>query len=354
MPLSAVHKGLRSATKTTIRVACGETHLEKTIRDATSNTSWAPPTSLLHTIATASQDVQNASLILQKLWGRLDGCGAERHNSALKTLGLLEFLVRNGSHHLVDSVRTDQRRMDTIRDLAGGHDEKRETIRARATRIVSLLTDSELLYAEREHSRMIRGKIVGVAKPPSLDGLSSEHEVESARLDALRRERFEEVTQRSKRRLEALRLETHRLERERSLADGLTRCVDCQKSSEDPELVVLELDLLGLSDDAYQREGTVDKISDLGCSGRLLPEKFDHGADFEFGDFVKAPPAAELENPAALAAAIEKCKFVDMDATSSDLPSEREPNEWEQIQVALKSCGSRTFKNNANARLGGS
>lgn len=78
--------------------------------------------------------------------------------SVLKALTLLEYLIRHGPERVVDEVRDCLYR---LKSLSGFHytDEGRDRgggARKKAKQIIDLVSDTELLRAEREKARQNR------------------------------------------------------------------------------------------------------------------------------------------------------------------------------------------------------
>lgn len=204
--LATVSTAAVSVKKASIRTACGETPLEKWLREATSNKSWGCPNSLLYDIARASGDPVNCQIILQKVWSRLQA-PEEKWNATLKTLTMLEFLLWHASEGLVREVSKEQQRLQPLMDVVYSHSGKGkdETIRARATRIVVLLTDQQMLRHERSKALAHRHKLSGAAivstrgDVDQYDGLGNTRHcphIENPVLEDLRRHREKELEKR--------------------------------------------------------------------------------------------------------------------------------------------------------------
>lgn len=76
----------------------------------------------------------------------------------IKALTLLEYLVRHGPERIIDEVRDSLYR---LRSMSGFHytDEGRDRaggVREKAKHIIELVSDTELLRAEREKARQNR------------------------------------------------------------------------------------------------------------------------------------------------------------------------------------------------------
>merc|ERR1719237_1225566 len=100
MNLASVTSALGSVKKATNRITHRESALEKNLREATSNHNWGCPNSLLHDIARTSYDYQDCQMIMTEIWAGLSERGG-RWRRVLKSLSLLEFLIKNGSDRIV-------------------------------------------------------------------------------------------------------------------------------------------------------------------------------------------------------------------------------------------------------------
>eukprot|EP00435_Cladocopium_sp_Y103_P021151 s4476_g5.t1 len=168
MALQALSSGLGSVKKAANRVAQRETPLEKNLREATSNQNWGVPNSQLHDIARASFDFQEYGVIITEIWTGLQE-SKSRWRRVLKTLNLLEFLIKNGSERIIDEVRREQFKVRPLMDFSYSEDgkDKGASVREKAKAILELLNDNDMLRSEREKARTHREKFMGMSSVDS-------------------------------------------------------------------------------------------------------------------------------------------------------------------------------------------
>ncbi|CAE7613817.1 EPSIN2 [Symbiodinium natans] len=166
MALQVLSSGLGSVKKAANRVTQRESALEKNLREATSNQNWGVPNSQLHDIARASFDFQEYQTIITEIWAGLQEAKS-RWRRVLKTLNLVEFLVKNGSERIIDEIRRDQYKVRPLMDFSYSEDgkDKGAAVREKTKAILELISDNELLRSERDKARTHREKFMGMPGP---------------------------------------------------------------------------------------------------------------------------------------------------------------------------------------------
>eukprot|EP00931_Biecheleriopsis_adriatica_P081105 TRINITY_DN5445_c0_g2_i1.p1 TRINITY_DN5445_c0_g2~~TRINITY_DN5445_c0_g2_i1.p1 ORF type:complete len:323 (-),score=73.79 TRINITY_DN5445_c0_g2_i1:186-1082(-) len=166
--LAAVASKVDSAAKATLRKAVGESELERLLRYATSAKSSGCSNSMLQGLAQASEYAEDCQLILQKVFRRLQP-SEDRHQAIMKTLTLVEYLILHGSEHFFKAMRQEQQRVQALMDIswAGEGRSSAGTIRTKATRVIVLLTDRELLDAERAKAWSLQEQVATAASKSS-------------------------------------------------------------------------------------------------------------------------------------------------------------------------------------------
>jgi len=156
---SGVEKLKESATNVINR----DTPLEKQLKDATSNQKWGCATSVLAEIARASMDYNDYFLIMKTIW---DGTSDKpaRWRRVLKSLALLEYLIKNGTERVIDETREKLYQIRSLADFHYTEDgvDKGGAIRTSSKQICELVNDVDLLKAERQKARQNRDKFVGI------------------------------------------------------------------------------------------------------------------------------------------------------------------------------------------------
>eukprot|EP00408_Alexandrium_pacificum_P064135 CAMPEP_0171155002 /NCGR_PEP_ID=MMETSP0790-20130122/649_1 /TAXON_ID=2925 /ORGANISM="Alexandrium catenella, Strain OF101" /LENGTH=185 /DNA_ID=CAMNT_0011619155 /DNA_START=58 /DNA_END=611 /DNA_ORIENTATION=- len=171
MNLQSVSSALGSVKKATNRITHRESPLEKNLREATSNENWGCPNSLLHDIARASHDYQECQVIMNEAWSALQERG-KMWRRILKTLSLLEFLVKNGGERVIDEIRRDQSKVRCLMDFSYQEDGKDRgaAVREKAKAIVELVSDMEMLRQERDKAQTHRTKFMSMSSADNYAG----------------------------------------------------------------------------------------------------------------------------------------------------------------------------------------
>ena len=144
--------------------ALRQTPLEKDVTDATSNDNWGVANSALIELARATNDYTNYAVVMKGVWEGI-GDKKERWRRIFKSMVLLEYCVKNGSDRCGDEARSELHKIRALEDfkfMEEGRD-KGAGIRDKAKQLVELLSNSELLKAEKAKARESKEKYVGIA-----------------------------------------------------------------------------------------------------------------------------------------------------------------------------------------------
>lgn len=151
--------------KSTLKQKIG-TDAEKKIEEALSNKNWGASTTLLNDLSSMTSDYESYNLIMKKLWEALDGEGRQ-WRTIFKALTLLDHLIKNGTERVVENARDH---MFKIRSLSsfnyndGVSGDKGTGIRDKAKSILDMLNDNDKIREEREKSRRLKDKYIGIGK----------------------------------------------------------------------------------------------------------------------------------------------------------------------------------------------
>lgn len=158
------------------------TEAEVKVREATSNDSWGPPTSLMAEIADLTFNVVAITEVMGMLWKRLNDHGKNwRH--VYKALILMDYLVKTGSEQVAKECREKIYSVQTLRDFQyfdkDGHDQG-INVREKAKQLVALLRDEEKLRKERSHALKTKTRMAGMSTafsstPPPYPGRRTSH-----------------------------------------------------------------------------------------------------------------------------------------------------------------------------------
>ncbi|CAL1130768.1 unnamed protein product [Cladocopium goreaui] len=171
-----------------------ETPFERNLREATSNKRWGCPNSVLHEIALDAQTYKYRQKIMTRALENLNG-NQEKWRRILKTLIMLEYLIKNGGDNIADELRGEQllfRRLSNFQFREDGQD-RGSGVREKADTLVKLLNDKEFLKAEREQAKMHHSKLTnqgptaigGGRKSPTKEASTSANVISSAINEAL-------------------------------------------------------------------------------------------------------------------------------------------------------------------------
>mmetsp|Transcript_48364 Transcript_48364/g.95451 ORF Transcript_48364/g.95451 Transcript_48364/m.95451 type:complete len:270 (-) Transcript_48364:150-959(-) len=153
-------KGVKQVSQATTR----QSPLEKNLSEATQNTNWGCPTSVLMEIARQTYDFQEYQAIMKHCWEAVNEKNPTKWRRIYKGLTMLEFLCKNGSERCVDESRESLHRIRMLMDFhvtEEGRD-KGAGIREKSKYICELINDSEMLKQEREKARQNRDKYIGI------------------------------------------------------------------------------------------------------------------------------------------------------------------------------------------------
>eukprot|EP00928_Gymnodinium_smaydae_P060305 TRINITY_DN4390_c6_g1_i2.p1 TRINITY_DN4390_c6_g1~~TRINITY_DN4390_c6_g1_i2.p1 ORF type:complete len:198 (-),score=26.44 TRINITY_DN4390_c6_g1_i2:59-571(-) len=141
-----------------------KSQLETDLKEATSNKNWGAPNTVLQGIAIQSANPDDCQLILQHVWTVLSDKSDKNWRAIQKTLALVETLILHGSDMIIEDIRRElwrihnwkmHRVMEAGKEVGGG-------IRGKATTIVDLLGDSELLQQERSKAMALSAKMTSM------------------------------------------------------------------------------------------------------------------------------------------------------------------------------------------------
>lgn len=141
------------------------TEMEAKVREATNNEPWGASTTLMQEIANGTHNYQLLNEIMPMIYRRFTEKSAEEWRQIYKALQLLEFLIKNGSERVVDDARSHLSLLRMLRQFhyidQNGKDQG-VNVRNRSAELVKLLSDNDLIRAERKKARQNRNKFSGI------------------------------------------------------------------------------------------------------------------------------------------------------------------------------------------------
>ena len=124
---------------------------EKKVREATSNDSWGPSSSLMSEIADLTYNVVAFSEIMSMIWKRLNDHGKNwRH--VYKALTLLDYLMKTGSERVALQCKENIFAIQTLKDFQYVDRDGKDqgiNVREKSKQLVVLLKDEDRLKGER-------------------------------------------------------------------------------------------------------------------------------------------------------------------------------------------------------------
>ncbi|XP_043384372.1 epsin-3 isoform X3 [Chelonia mydas] len=124
------------------------------VREATSNDSWGPPSSLMSEIADLTFNTVAFAEIMGMIWRRLNDSGKNwRH--VYKALTLLDYLIKTGSEKVAHQCRENLYTIQTLKDFQYTDRDGKDqgiNVREKVKQVMGLLKDEERLKQERAHA----------------------------------------------------------------------------------------------------------------------------------------------------------------------------------------------------------
>ncbi|KAL1974378.1 hypothetical protein VTN31DRAFT_4582 [Thermomyces dupontii] len=151
------------------------TEMEAKVREATNNEPWGASSTLMQEIANGTHNYQQLNEIMTMIYRRFTEKSAEEWRQIYKALQLLEFLIKNGSERVVDDARAHMSLLRMLRQFhyidQNGKDQG-INVRNRSQELVKLLSDVDLIRAERKKARANRNKFGGMEGGLVMGGFS--------------------------------------------------------------------------------------------------------------------------------------------------------------------------------------
>jgi len=134
--------------------------LEKALEEATSNENWNASTKVLNEIADHTYNFTDFTQIMQHIWSRLSS-QKKKWRKILKTLNLIEHLIKNGSPRCIQEFRDEIYQIRSLQDFSLHEDgaDRGAAIREMSKRIYELLNDENKIDEERKKAQELRAKL---------------------------------------------------------------------------------------------------------------------------------------------------------------------------------------------------
>ncbi|KAL2180565.1 uncharacterized protein P884DRAFT_217808 [Thermothelomyces heterothallicus CBS 202.75] len=296
------------------------TEMEAKVREATNNEPWGASSTQMQEIADGTFNYQTLNEIMPMIYRRFTEKSAEEWRQIYKALQLLEYLIKHGSERVVDDARSHISLLKMLRQFhyidQNGKDQG-VNIRHRANELAKLLSDVDLIRAERKKARANKGKFTsmqggsGFGSSSRYGGFGSDSgygggssstyggysggvygdgggfggQSDEYRTSQSRADKFEEYDEFDE--AERPAASASRVTRDTTERAGVKRTTDQPKKKEP------EVDLFSFDEPAAPAEPAPAKSSGLAS--------LDSGAadDDEFDDFQSATPAAQTAAPPA-------------------------------------------------------
>lgn len=139
-----------------------ETTMERNMREAMSDKHYGCANSVLHEIAVGCSNYNERQKVLNRAWEKLQST-PDRWCRILKTLVLLDYLLKNGPEQILGELSCEQnhiRRVLHLTYMEEGKD-RGAAVREKAKSVLDLVQDKNLLREAREKAAQHRRKMAG-------------------------------------------------------------------------------------------------------------------------------------------------------------------------------------------------
>ncbi|KAI3627467.1 ENT3 [Malassezia furfur] len=146
-----------------------EIEIEAKVREATNDDPWGASSTLMQEIAQA----HDFNEIMPTIFRRFMEKEARDWRQIYKALQLLEYIVKHGSERVVDEARAHLATIKILRNFHYIDDKGKDqgiNVRNRAKELAALLSDVELIRAERRKARANRAKYQGTGSGDFVPG----------------------------------------------------------------------------------------------------------------------------------------------------------------------------------------
>ncbi|KAI8922085.1 hypothetical protein DFJ77DRAFT_445223 [Powellomyces hirtus] len=151
------------------------TEMEIKVRDATNNEPWGASSTLMQEIATGTSHYTHFNEIMDTIYSRFTEKTGSEWRQIYKALQLLDYLIKNGSERVIDTVRDRIYELKALRSFQYVDEKGKDqgiNVRHRAKEIGELLGDNEKIKAERKKAKENRQKYTGMASTGSYSSAS--------------------------------------------------------------------------------------------------------------------------------------------------------------------------------------
>ncbi|TPX62696.1 hypothetical protein PhCBS80983_g00380 [Powellomyces hirtus] len=151
------------------------TEMEIKVRDATNNEPWGASSTLMQEIATGTSHYTHFNEIMDTIYSRFTEKTGAEWRQIYKALQLLDYLIKNGSERVIDTVRDRIYDLKALRSFQYVDEKGKDqgiNVRHRAKEIAELLGDNEKIKAERKKAKENRQKYTGMASTGSYSSAS--------------------------------------------------------------------------------------------------------------------------------------------------------------------------------------
>ncbi|KAI8988851.1 hypothetical protein BDB01DRAFT_783359 [Pilobolus umbonatus] len=139
--------------------------MEAKVHEATNNEAWGASSTLMQEIAQATFNYQYFNEIMPTIYKRFTEKESKQWRQIYKALVLLEYLVKNGSERVVDDARSHISVIKMLKNFYYMDDKGKDqglNVRNRSKELSDLLSDVDLIKAERKKAKKNRNKYTGV------------------------------------------------------------------------------------------------------------------------------------------------------------------------------------------------
>ncbi|CAI2724733.1 unnamed protein product [Schistosoma spindalis] len=148
------------------------TEAEMKVREATNDDMCCPSGRLLQKLADYTYAYETCLEVMSTLWKRMHPEDRISWRRVYKSLVVLTFLLKNGSHYVLQSAQDhiyDIRTLESFRYFDENGKDQGMNVRIRVQEVIDLIQDSEKLQQERQKAKASRHIYTGYGNTSDLD-----------------------------------------------------------------------------------------------------------------------------------------------------------------------------------------
>lgn len=145
-------------------VVMNYTEMEIKVNEATGPEPWGASSTLMNEIADGTHSTQKFEEIMTAIYIKFNDTDPGSWRQVYKALQLIEYLIKNGSEHVVEDIRghiTVIKMLKNFHHIDANGKDQGINVRIRSKEIVDLVQDNERVKEERKKAKANRNKYLG-------------------------------------------------------------------------------------------------------------------------------------------------------------------------------------------------